>query len=64
MKTQEIVEYRISHPLEKEFFTDSYEEAKSYFDEGRSVSEIHTVRWQPSDTVKTSTTIVRDWVVK
>lgn len=63
MKTQEIVEYHLFDPLgkKKPFITDSYNEAKSYFNEGWVVTESHTMRWQPAPQTKTSTTVTIEW---
>ncbi len=60
MKTEEIVEYHIFALNGKKFVTDSYEEAKASFEEGRAVYEVHTVKWQ-AEWVTTATTISHEW---
>lgn len=63
MKTQEIVVYRVyaAGGDQPKLTTESFEEAKSYFDEGFIVQELHTMRWEPSPKTKTSTTVVFEW---
>ncbi len=63
MKTQEIVEYHLYQigDSKPRIITDSYEEAKSFFEEGWFVTEVHTMKWQPSAFTKTSTTVTTEW---
>jgi hypothetical protein len=63
MKTQEIVVYRI-YAIDDDtprFTTDSFEEAKSYYDEGFFIQELHTMKWEPTPKTKTSTTVMIEW---
>jgi hypothetical protein len=63
MKTQEIIKYLITKPNdESKFVTESYEEAKISFEEGCLVTEVHTMKWNPLPSTRSSTTVVIDWL--
>ena len=64
MKTQETVTYYVTKPNDEndKFVTDSFEEAMSYFEEGCLVTEVHTMKWNPLPSTRTSTTVVVDWL--
>jgi len=60
MKADHIVEYQIYEYDDTFFFTESYEEAMAYFEEGRVVYEVHTFRAKAEWTT-TFTTVSHEW---
>jgi hypothetical protein len=62
MDSKLIIKYHITDVRGKEFETDSREEAKASFEEGRLVSEVHETTWSTERWVSGKNTVAYEWI--